>query len=239
LTKWHFAPTNSSRDNLLSENIPISKITVTGNTVIDALFWALDRIDKDKSLQSRLTLFLNEQLGFDFQAKQFILITGHRRENFGDGFLDICNAIKELAILYPNVEFVYPMHLNPNVQKPVKDILSGLNNVRLISPLDYEPFIFLLRNSYIVLTDSGGIQEEAPSLGKPVLVMRALTERPEAVNEGTVRLVGTDKKKIMSNIIDLLDNRNSYLAMSKAHNPYGDGRACERIISVLKGLNAK
>ncbi len=239
LTKWHFAPTNSSRDNLLSENIPISKITVTGNTVIDALFWALERIDKDKILQSRLTLFLNEQLGFNFQAKKFILITGHRRENFGDGFLDICNAIKELATLYPNVEFVYPMHLNPNVQKPVKDILSGLNNVRLIPPFDYEPFILLLRHSYIVLTDSGGIQEEAPSLGKPVLVMRALTERPEAVNEGTVRLVGTDKKKIMSSVIDLLDNRNSYLAMSKAHNPYGDGRACERIISVLKELNAK
>jgi len=163
-------------------------------------------------------------------------MTGHRRENFGDGFLQICHALKELAARYPTVQFVYPVHLNPNVQQPVNAILADVPNVHLIAPLDYEPFVYLLKHSHIVLTDSGGIQEEAPSLGKPVLVMRDVTERPEAVAAGTVRLVGADRGRILANVSELLDNEVSYAAMARAHNPYGDGHACERIISVLKEI---
>lgn len=236
LTKWHFAPTAFSRQNLLDERIPDAAISVTGNTVIDALFWMLGRIGADAQRRNALDVLLTEQLNFDWQHQRFVLITGHRRENFGDGFLQICHALQELAVRYPAVKFVYPVHLNPNVQQPVNAILADVSNVHLIAPLDYEPFVYLLKHSSIVLTDSGGIQEEAPSLGKPVLVMRDVTERPEAIEAGTVRLVGADRGRIVANVADLLDNETSYAAMSKAHNPYGDGNACARIISILKGV---
>ncbi len=236
ITKWHFAPTDFSRQNLLAERVPESSITVTGNTVIDALFWVLGRIDANAQRREAITLFLNQQLSFDWHSQRFVLMTGHRRENFGDGFLQICNALKDLAARYPAVQFVYPVHLNPNVQRPVHAILAGLPNVHLIAPLDYEPFVYLLKHSHIVLTDSGGIQEEAPSLGKPVLVMRDVTERPEAIAAGTVRLVGADRSRIVANVAELLAEPLRYAAMSRAHNPYGDGKACERIIAVLKEI---
>ena len=236
LTKWHFAPTAFSRQNLIDERVPEAAISVTGNTVIDALFWMLGRIDADAQRRSALDVFLTKQLNFDWQNQRFVLMTGHRRENFGDGFLYICHALKELAARYPAVQFVYPVHLNPNVQQPVNAILANVANVHLIAPLDYEPFVYLLKHSHIVLTDSGGIQEEAPSLGKPVLVMRDVTERPEAIEAGTVRLVGADRGRIVANVAELLDNEASYLAMSKAHNPYGDGKACARIISILREI---
>jgi UDP-N-acetylglucosamine 2-epimerase (non-hydrolysing) len=236
LTKWHFAPTTFSRQNLLDEHVAEAAISVTGNTVIDALFWMLGRIDADSQRRRALDVFLTEQLNFDWQNQRFVLMTGHRRENFGDGFLQICHALKELAARYPAIQFVYPVHLNPNVQQPVNAILGNVANVRLIAPLDYEPFVYLLKHSHIVLTDSGGIQEEAPSLGKPVLVMRDVTERPEAIAAGTVRLVGADRGRIVSNVAELLDNEASYLSMSKAYNPYGDGKACERIISILREI---
>ena len=236
LTKWHFAPTAFSRQNLLDERVPEAAISVTGNTVIDALFWVLGRIDGDARRRSALDVFLAKQLNFDWKNQRFVLMTGHRRENFGDGFLQICHALQELAARYPAVQFVYPVHLNPNVQQPVNAILAKVANVHLIAPLDYEPFVYLLKHSHIVLTDSGGIQEEAPSLGKPVLVMRDVTERPEAIEAGTVRLVGADRGRIVANVAELLDNEASYAAMSRAHNPYGDGKACARIISILKGI---
>jgi UDP-N-acetylglucosamine 2-epimerase (non-hydrolysing) len=221
---------------LLAERVPEASITVTGNTVIDALFWVLGRIDADTQRRGAITHFLNEQLSFDWQHQRFVIMTGHRRENFGDGFLQICHALKDLASHYPAVQFVYPVHLNPNVQQPVNAILAALPNVHLIAPLDYEPFVYLLKHSHIVLTDSGGIQEEAPSLGKPVLVMRDVTERPEAIEAGTVRLVGADHDRIVANVAELLDNEASYADMSRAHNPYGDGKACERIIAVLRRI---
>ncbi len=236
LTKWHFAPTDCSRQNLLDERVPETSITVTGNTVIDALFWVLNRIEADAQRSQAIAEFLSAQLNFDWRAQRFVLMTGHRRENFGDGFLQICYALKDLAARYPSVQFVYPVHLNPNVQQPVNAILADLSNVHLIAPLDYEPFVYLLKHSHIVLTDSGGIQEEAPSLGKPVLVMRDVTERPEAVEAGTVRLVGANHDRIVANVSELLDNQASYRAMSRAHNPYGDGNACERIVSVLREI---
>jgi UDP-N-acetylglucosamine 2-epimerase (non-hydrolysing) len=236
LTKWHFAPTEFSRQNLLAERVPEASITVTGNTVIDALFWVLSRIDIDTQRSQAITAFLSARLNFDWRMQRFVLMTGHRRENFGDGFLQICYALKDLAASYPAVQFVYPVHLNPNVQHPVNLILADLSNVHLIAPLDYEPFVYLLKHSHIVLTDSGGIQEEAPSLGKPVLVMREVTERPEAVEAGTVRLVGTDRNRIVANVAELLENQASYTAMSRSYNPYGDGKACDRIVSVLRGL---
>ena len=236
LTKWHFAPTDFSQSNLLAEHVPQDSITVTGNTVIDALFWVLDRIEEDENRRQVLVAFLSEQLGFDWQNQRFVLITGHRRENFGDGFLQICHALKELAERYPTTQFVYPVHLNPNVQQPVNALLADVPNMHLIAPLDYEPFVYLLKHSHIVLTDSGGIQEEAPSLGIPVLVMRDVTERPEAVTAGTVRLVGADRSRIVANVAELLDNEASYAAMARAHNPYGDGKACARIVSVLEEI---
>jgi UDP-N-acetylglucosamine 2-epimerase (non-hydrolysing) len=236
LTKWHFAPTAFSRQNLLDERVPEATISVTGNTVIDALFWMLTRIDTDAQRRDALDLLLSAQLNFDWQHQRFVLITGHRRENFGDGFLQICHALQELAERYPAVQFVYPVHLNPNVQQPVNAILAQVPNVHLIAPLEYEPFVYLLKHSHIVLTDSGGIQEEAPSLGKPVLVMRDVTERPEAIKAGTVRLVGADRSRIVTNVAELLDNEDSYLKMSKAHNPYGDGNACARIITILRKI---
>ena len=240
IAKWHFAPTESSKQNLLDENIQLTDITVTGNTVIDALFWVLDRIESQPERLKNIELFLNSKLPFVWQTKhsatseKFVLITGHRRENFGAGFLSICEAIKQLATAYPAVHFIYPVHLNPNVQKPVFELIAGYKNIHLIDPLEYEPFVYLLKYAYLVLTDSGGIQEEAPSLGKPVLVMRDVTERPEAVEAGTVRLVGADTAKIVSHVSELLSNKQSYEQMAKSHNPYGDGKASARIVQAFQ-----
>ena len=236
VTRWHFAPTALSRANLLAERAPPSAITVTGNTVIDALLWVLVRIDSDTQRRERLERDLNILLSFDWRSERFVLVTGHRRENFGDGFLQICSAIQQLARLYPMVHFVYPVHLNPHVRKPVNEILADLDNVHLISPLEYEPFVYLLKHAYLVLTDSGGIQEEAPSLGKPVLVMRDVTERPEAVEAGTVELVGANQARIVAGVSRLLDDNVHYQRMSRVHNPYGDGKACNRILDVLKKI---
>ena len=232
----HFVPTQLSKENLLSENVDPASIAVTGNTVIDALNWILERIDGDVSRKAHVAGQLSSVLPFDWATTKFILITGHRRENFGDGFVAICEAISDLATKYPEVHFVYPVHLNPNVQNPVNATLSMFKNVHLIAPLEYESFTYLLKHSYIVLTDSGGIQEEAPSLAKPVLVMRDITERPEAITAGTVRLVGADRNRIVSNVSELLDDETSYRAMARAHNPYGDGHACERIIEILRNM---
>jgi UDP-N-acetylglucosamine 2-epimerase (non-hydrolysing) len=233
ITKWHFAPTALSKQNLLSEGVEKSLITVTGNTIIDALHWVLKRIDKDKVRQKNLENILNANLSFNWQSEIFILITAHRRENFGDGFLQICTAIRELALKYPKIHFVYPVHLNPNVSKPVYEILRGFENIHLIKPLEYEPFVYLLKYSYLVLTDSGGIQEEAPSLGKPVLLMRDVTERPEAVEEGTVEIVGSNNQRIIESVSRLVNDKKHYQTMSRAHNPYGDGFACKRIVDIL------
>jgi len=236
VTRWHFAPTNSSRDNLLAERVKPDSITVTGNTVVDALFWVLTRIESDSERRIALEAMLHEALSFQWKDEKFVLVTGHRRENFGDGFLQICSGIQQLARLYPMVHFVYPVHLNPNVRIPVNEILADLDNVHLIDPLEYEPFVYLLKHAYLVLTDSGGIQEEAPSLGKPVLVMRDVTERPEAVEAGTVELVGANKTRIVSSVSRLLDDDVHYQCMSRAHNPYGDGNACTLILDVLKKI---
>jgi UDP-N-acetylglucosamine 2-epimerase (non-hydrolysing) len=232
----HFVPTQLSMENLLSENVDAASITVTGNTVIDALNWILERIDLDASRKARVANQLSSVLPFDWTSTKFVLITGHRRENFGEGFVAICEAISDLANKYPDVHFVYPVHLNPNVQNPVNATLGTLKNVHLVDPLEYESFTYLLKSSHIVLTDSGGIQEEAPSMGKPVLVMRDITERPEAVTAGTVRLVGADRNRIVSNVSELLDDETSYRAMARAHNPYGDGHACARIIEMLRTM---
>ena len=232
LANIHFAPTEVA-ENLLAEGIEDAAIIVTGNTVIDALFSTLDLIKKDENKKSSIINELNSHLSFDWIKDQFILITGHRRENFGDGFRDICIAIRELAQSHPMVQFVYPVHLNPFVQKPVNKILKDIDNVHLIEPLGYEPFAYLLSKCYFVVTDSGGIQEEAPSLAKPVLVLREVTERPEAVAAGTVVLVGCDKTAIIKNISQLLEDKKFYTRMAVAHNPYGDGNASEIILSTL------
>lgn len=234
VTRWHFAPTDLSRDNLLAEGVPASSISVTGNTVIDALHWVLGRIDVDTVRRAALNQSLQAILPFAWQQQRFVLITGHRRENFGDGFVQICEALRELALRFANLHFVYPLHLNPNVQQPVRSLLAGLPNVHLIAPLDYEPFMYLLKHAHLILTDSGGIQEEAPSLGKPVLVMRDVTERPEAVKAGTVELVGADKDRIIAGVVRLMEDSAHYQAMARAHNPYGDGLACQRIVDVLR-----
>ena len=230
---YYFAPTEQSRANLLQENIDAKKIFITGNTVIDALLMAVDIISTPAGVKEKMAKELQEK-GYTVGDREYILVTGHRRENFGDGFLHICKAIKELAALHPEMDIVYPVHLNPNVQKPVYELLSGLSNVYLISPLDYLPFIYAMQHSTLLLTDSGGVQEEAPSLGKPVLVMRDTTERPEAVEAGTVKLVGTDAEAIVSNVTALLQDKEMYKRMSETHNPYGDGQACERIIAALR-----
>lgn len=230
---YYFAPTQKSKDNLLYENIDADKIFVTGNTVIDALLMAVGIISGKPGIKENL----HEEVcrkGYTVGERKYILVTGHRRENFGEGFLHICQAIREIAAEYPEMDIVYPVHLNPNVQKPVYELLSGLDNVYLISPLDYLPFIYAMQNSLLLLTDSGGVQEEAPSLGKPVLVMRNTTERPEAVEAGTVKLVGTDSITIVKSVKELLDDPELYKRMSETHNPYGDGHACERIIAALK-----
>jgi len=236
ITKWHFAPTKISKKNLLSDGIDKSSITITGNTVIDALNWILTRIDNDKNRQQNLNNILNAVLPFNWKNENFVLVTAHRRENFGDGFFEICSAVKELALKYPKIHFVYPVHLNPNVSRIVYRLLKGIKNIHLIKPLEYESFIYLLKHSYLVLTDSGGIQEEAPSLGKPVLVMRETTERPEAIEAGTVEIVGSNKKKIVKRVSRLLNNKKHYQKMSRAHNPYGDGLACKRIVDVLQKI---
>lgn len=239
IATYHFAPTPLSWQNLLNEGVEPAHIHVTGNTVIDALYWVVDRIKSDRALSQTLS----EELlhgGYDVnrlsQGKKLVLITGHRRENFGDGFIRICKAIKTLVEQYPEVDFVYPMHLNPNVRKPIHEAFDGrsYDNMYFIEPLEYLSFVYLMEKSTIVLTDSGGIQEEAPGLGKPVLVMRDTTERPEALEAGTVKLVGTDYDKIVSEVSRLIDDPLYYKTMSEAVNPYGDGKACERIVEILK-----
>jgi len=234
IARYHFSPTATSMQNLLKENVPKKNIYVTGNTVIDALFIILKRLKNDIKLNYQIEREIIEK-GYDVNRKRkLILVTGHRRENFGEGFINICKALKEIALKYKDFDILYPVHLNPNVQKPVYGLLSKISNIFLIEPIDYLPFVYLMNKAYIIITDSGGIQEEAPSLGKPVLVMRNTTERPEAVTAGTVKLVGTDRKKIVNETSKLIDNKKLYLKMSKAHNPYGDGKACQRILKYLK-----
>ncbi|WP_312952768.1 non-hydrolyzing UDP-N-acetylglucosamine 2-epimerase [Superficieibacter sp.] len=230
LATWHFAPTENSRQNLLDENTLDEQIFVTGNTVIDALFWVRDRVMADEKLRGELTA----RYPFLSNGKKMILVTGHRRESFGEGFEQICQALADIAAQNRDVQIVYPVHLNPNVSEPVNRILGHIDNVILIEPQDYLPFVWLMNHAWLILTDSGGIQEEAPSLGKPVLVMRDTTERPEAVEAGTVRLVGTDREDIVAQVTRLLYDEEEYQAMSRAHNPYGDGKACERILDALK-----
>ena len=243
IATYHFAPTPLSKQNLLMENVAEDRITVTGNTVIDALYMVVDKIKQDKELDAMLERSLRDA-GYDVarlkDGKALVLITGHRRENFGDGFISMCRAIKALTEKYPDVDFVYPMHLNPNVRRPIHEVfgedLSGLTNMFFIEPLEYLSFVYLMEKSTLVLTDSGGIQEEAPGLGKPVLVMPDTTERPEALEAGTVKLVGTDYDRIVSEVSALLDDSAYYDRMSKAVNPYGDGLACKRIVDVLRSV---
>ncbi len=248
IASLHFAPTSLSRQNLLNEGIDDKKVLVTGNTVIDALHLVIEKIKMNPNSKTEICSTIVEQginqalLDSWSSTRRLVLITGHRRENFGEGFLNICHAIKELAGQYQGVDFVYPVHLNPNVLQPVNAILGNndnniTTNVHLIAPLDYLPFVYLMSISYLVLTDSGGIQEEAPGLGKPVLVMRDTTERPEAVDAGTVLLVGTDRVKIISEVSHLLNDTSFYQTMSQASNPYGDGKACEQIVATLKDLS--
>ena len=241
IASYHFAPTSLSRQNLLQEHVDDAHITVTGNTVIDALHWVTGRISQDTALQAALGTQL-ERCGYDTtridqQHRRMVLVTGHRRENFGEGFLHICHALKHLSQQFPEVDFVYPMHLNPNVKHPIHEVfgeqLDGLGNMFFIEPLEYLPFVYLMEKSCLVLTDSGGIQEEAPGLGKPVLVMRETTERPEALEAGTVQLVGTDYHKITEGVSGLLTDSLRYEQMSKAVNPYGDGKACGRIVDFV------
>ena len=240
LATYHFSPTPLSRNNLIKESVDDRNIIITGNTVIDALYWVVDKIKNNKELDNELEDILSKA-GYDVNrlnnGKKLVLITGHRRENFGDGFINMCTAIKDLTVKYPDLDFVYPMHLNPNVRKPIHEVfgenLSGLKNMFFIEPLEYLSFVYLMEKSSIVLTDSGGIQEEAPGLGKPVLVMRDTTERPEALDAGTVKLVGTDYNKIVNEVSSLMDDKAAYEKMSKAVNPYGDGLACGRIVNAL------
>ncbi len=237
ITTYHFAPTETSRINLLKENVNEQSIVVTGNTVIDALFLALSKIKSNKKLEIDI---VNHLSYFDYELKdnkKIILVTGHRRENHGQGFINICTALKNIALANPSIDIVYPVHLNPNVQKPVKELLSNIENIYLIEPLQYEQFIYMMDKSYFIITDSGGVQEEAPSLGKPVLVMRDTTERPEALEAGTVKLVGTDTELIIKEAQNLIDNKEAYESMSKASNPYGDGQACLKVVEFLKGSN--
>ena len=243
IATYNFSPTPLSRRNLLEEKVDEQSIVVTGNTVIDALYWVVDKIKSSEALSEELKAALSAA-GYNTDRlsdeRKMVLITGHRRENFGDGFIHMCTAIRDLAQKYPDVDFVYPMHLNPNVRKPIHEVfgedLSGLGNMYFIEPLEYLSFVYLMEKATLVLTDSGGIQEEAPGLGKPVLVMRDTTERPEALEAGTVKLVGTDYDKIVGEVSRLLDDAAYYDAMSKAVNPYGDGKACERIVEFLKNI---
>ena len=245
IATYHFSPTLLSRKNLLAEGVKEEQIIVTGNTVIDALYMVVDKIKQDKALDAELEIVLR-QAGYEVnrlaKGKKLVLITGHRRENFGDGFISMCRAIQALTLKYPDVDFVYPMHLNPNVRRPIHQVfgedLANLGNMFFIEPLEYLSFVYLMEKSFLVLTDSGGIQEEAPGLGKPVLVMRDTTERPEALDAGTVKLVGTDYDRIVSEVSALLEDVEYYDQMSKAVNPYGDGKACERIIKTFSEIIA-
>lgn len=230
LANYHFAPTQSSYNNLVKENTDTGTIVITGNTVIDALLMVKEKVETDQHIIGQF----EQQFNFLDKTKKLILVTGHRRENFGQGFLNICKSLATLAKKYQDIQIVYPVHLNPNVQQPVNELLSNIDNIFLIEPQDYLPFVYLMNRSYLILTDSGGIQEEAPSLGKPVLVMRDTTERPEAVDAGTVRLVGTDALVIEHAVSELLENSAMYQTMSEAHNPYGDGTASQQIINFLK-----
>ena len=233
LANYHFSPTSTSKNNLLNEGVNESTVFVTGNTVIDALQLVVNRIKNDGGLRLKIesTIF---QSGFQELNSKFVLVTGHRRENFGQGFLNICEALKVLAKNNPDISILYPVHLNPNVRKPVNKLLSSVSNIKLVEPFQYEEFIYLMSKSYLILTDSGGIQEEAPSLGRPVLVMRDTTERPEAVEAGTVKLVGSDQDNIIKEVQKLLNDNGEYQKMSKAHNPYGDGNTSEKILNILK-----
>jgi len=235
LANYHFTPTNLSKDNLLKENKKSENIVVTGNTIIDALFLLLNMIKRNQIFKNKILQSLKTKYNPEHDRK-IILVTGHRRENFGLGFVNICEALKTLAINNQNVDIVYPVHLNPKVQKPVSEILSNVDNVYLIAPLEYDEFVYLMDRSYFIITDSGGIQEEAPSLGKPVLVMRNTTERPEAVASGSVKLVGTDKEKIICGAQELLDDVKIYKKMSQSNNPYGDGNACAKIVEFVRNI---
>ena len=232
LADYHFAPTMASKQNLMRENVFDGDILVTGNTVIDALHYSVDKL-KNKNYKDNEIIALEKSIDL---SKKIILITGHRRENHGQGFIDICKALKTIALKNPEVQLIYPVHLNPNVQKPVYEMLESVPNIKLISPLSYPSFVWLMEKSYLIITDSGGVQEEAPSLGKPVLVMRKTTERPEAVDAGTVILVGTDTETIIKETQVLLTNKEQYNRMTRCHSPYGDGKACDRIIEYIKKL---
>jgi UDP-N-acetylglucosamine 2-epimerase (non-hydrolysing) len=233
LTNVHFAPTQGSANNLLAEGYAPDSIEITGNTVIDALLWVTNKLKSNAALDAQM----REQFSFLDEDKRLVLVTGHRRESFGDGFERICQALAQTAQAHPQCQIVYPVHLNPHVQEPVNRLLKGISNVVLIDPQQYLPFVYLMSRAHVILTDSGGIQEEAPSLGKPVLVMRETTERPEAVEAGTVRLVGTNEDLIVSSVCQLLDDKSAYDAMSFAHNPYGDGSAAERIIQRIHAFS--
>ena len=235
LANYHFAPTAQSQQNLLKEGKDKNNIFVTGNTVIDALMYVVHRIDNQPELKQKIRAKISAQYPLETQRK-VILVTGHRRENFGQGFINICEGLKLIALNNPEIDIVYPVHLNPNVQRPVNAILSNIENVYLIDPLQYEEFIYLMSQAYFIITDSGGIQEEAPSLGKPVLVMRDTTERPEAIAAGTVKLVGRDKETLVKEAEKLIHDKSEYEIMSRAHNPYGDGKACERIVHLIQEL---
>jgi UDP-N-acetylglucosamine 2-epimerase (non-hydrolysing) len=238
ISTLHFAPTDFCKNNLLREGISENSITVCGNTVVDTLNWTMNLLASDPNLSRGLSHALNRLLGFDLGKKRFLLITGHRRENFGNGIKRICAAINDLSIKYRDVHFVYPVHLNPNIRKEVSKLLQGLNNVHLINPLNYLEFTFLMKNSFLIMTDSGGIQEEAPSLRKPVLLLRDTTERPEGVRAGVVKRIGTESSEIVYEVSNLLDNEDQYLAMIKNGNPFGDGKASERIINTLKSFKS-
>ena len=232
IAKYHFAPTAGAKDNLLKEGKSAENIVVSGNTVIDALFWTIDKIERDAALRDKILSSINFK--FHLGERKFILVTGHRRENFGEGFVNICEALREIAADNADVDILYPVHLNPNVQKPVKEILSGLPNIFLMDPLEYDAFVYLMSKAYMIITDSGGIQEEAPSLCKPVLVTRNRTERPEGIEAGCVRLVGTKRENIVKEAQKLLNLKDEYDKMSQSIGPYGDGKACKRIVKFLK-----
>lgn len=238
LADYHFAPTERAKLNLLKEGIPSNKIYVTGNTVIDALFWVLKKQSTPEN-RKRMENYFSGRFGISLDNRRLILVTAHRRESFGEGFENICQALKEIGLRNPDVKIVYPVHLNPNVQEPVHRIIGGMEQIHLIEPLEYEPFIYLMNQSFLILTDSGGIQEEAPSLGKPVLVMREVTERPEAVEAGTAKLIGTQKENIVLETQELLDHPEEYERMTNIKNPYGDGKSAERIIQLLSQIYSK
>ena len=234
IAKYHFAPTADARDNLLKEGKDSKNIIVSGNTVIDALLWTIDKIENNELLKNKILSFINAK--YKLSDRRFILVTGHRRENFGEGFVNICEALREIALKNENIDIVYPVHLNPNVRKPVGEILSGISNIFLIDPLEYDSFVYLMSRAYLIVTDSGGIQEEAPSLCKPVLVIRETTERPEGIRAGCVKLIGTKRENIIKEVQKLLNLKDEYDKMSKSVSPYGDGKACKKILEFLKGI---